>query len=119
MEHPLLYAPHAMPYAPQDLVATYTQFIHTFLRYSVELRASTAISPLETNYSDLAATLPREMHVGWCISLWYLVLICQVHDLWKAGRPHAEIFISTCVDILIWMLAQFYKQEPLLYKTEI
>ena len=40
------------------------------------------------------------------------MLICQVHDLWKKERPHAEIFISICVGILIWMLAQFNKQEP-------
>ena len=43
----------------------------------------------------------------------------QVHDLWKAECPHAEIIISICVGILIWMLAQFYKHETLLYETEV
>ena len=49
---------HAMPYAPHDLVATYTNFIHTFLLCSVELRASTATSPLETKYLDLLPHFP-------------------------------------------------------------
>ena len=41
------------------------------------------------------------------------------HDLWNEERPHAEIFISICVCNLIWILAEFYKQEPLLNETEI